>query len=171
MTNSLLTRKFKDELKRPWINQLLLWVGIPLLALYISCNWYQLMLIQGRSMVPTYDHLQMVVLNRYDREYAAGDVVAFRCEALACVLVKRIAACPGDSAVIIDGTLYVNDHVSEVYPMQGAFQYSGLLAEPIHLQEKQYLLLGDNIAKSKDSRYDEVGLVHEIDIIGRVCGS
>lgn len=151
------------------MNRRLLWLGIPLLAWYISANWYQLMLIQGKSMLPAYDHLQLVVLNKHDREFQRGDVAAFWCQGLSCVLVKRIAAVPGDTVIVREETLYVNDRISDVYPEPGRFAYAGLLQEQVTLQPGEYLLLGDNTPESKDSRYPEVGMVPESQIYGRVA--
>ena len=119
-------------------------------------------------MTPAYDHMQLVVLNKYDREFKRGDVVAFWCQELTCVLVKRIVAVPGDNVVIQNGTLYVNDCISEVYSEQGIFTYAGLLEEPCTLKTEEYLLLGDNIELSKDSRYPEVGIVTESQFYGRI---
>ena len=151
------------------MKRLLLFLCIPVLAWYISANWLQVMLIQGRSMEPAYHHMQFVVLNRYDRVFQRGDVAAFRCEGLSSILVKRIAAIPGDTAVIRDGTLYVNDQVSTVYPDIGLFFYAGMLEEQIVLGPGEYLFLGDNTAESRDSRYPEVGLVQESQIYGRIA--
>lgn len=150
------------------MRKILPWICIPLLAWYISSNWFQLMLIQGESMTPTYDHMQLVVLNKYDREFHRGDVVAFWSSELSSVLVKRIVAVPGDNAVIQNGTLYVNDCVSEVYSEKGIFTYAGLLENPCSLQTEEYLLLGDNTELSKDSRYSEVGIVTESQFYGRI---
>lgn len=122
-------------------------------------------------MEPTYTHLQLVVLDKYSQNYEKGDVIAFSCEGLSAVLIKRIAACPGDTAVIRDGTLYVNGEVSRIYPEAGIFQYAGILSESVSLGSESYLVLGDNTMESKDSRYREIGLVSEIDILGKVCGS
>ena len=139
-----------------------------MIAWYISANYYQLMLIQGRSMEPNYKHLQLVVLNKHHRRFSYGDVVAFRSEELSSVLVKRIAACPGDTVEIRQGTLFVNGEVSAVYPETGVFDYAGILDQPLTLQPGAYFLLGDNIAESKDSRYPEVGIVLEAFIYGYV---
>jgi signal peptidase I len=150
------------------VKRLLLWLGIPLLAWYISANWYQVMMIQGESMAPSYHHLQLVMLKKHDRDFRRGDTVAFWCEEFSCVLVKRIAAVPGDNAVIRDGTLYVNGHVSEIYEEPGIFSYAGILQSEIVVQPGEYLVLGDNVEASKDSRYSEVGLIHESSIYGWV---
>ena len=150
------------------MKKILPWICILFLAWYISNNWFQLMLIQGESMAPAYKHMQLVVLNKYDKEFHRGDVVAFWCQELSCVLVKRIVAVPGDKVVIQNGTLYVNDCVSEIYSEQGIFTYAGWLEEPCTLQAKEYLMLGDNIELSKDSRYSEVGIVTESQIYGKI---
>ena len=151
------------------MKRLLLWLGIPLLAWYISSNWYQLMLIQGESMAPSYHHLQLVLLNKYDRNFQQGDVAAFWCEDLSCILVKRIAALPEDSVIVREGTLYVNEQISEVYAEPGLFSYAGILENEIILGPREYILLGDNTEESKDSRYWEVGIVSEANIVGKIC--
>lgn len=119
-------------------------------------------------MEPAYSHMQLVVLNRHDRVFTQGDVIAFRCDGLSSVLVKRIIAGPSDTAQITDGALLINGQVSRVYPA-GSIAYPGILAEPVTLDQGQYLVLGDNLPESKDSRYKEVGIVSEASIFGKIC--
>ena len=119
-------------------------------------------------MLPTYHNLQLTVLDKRINTWEQGDVVAFRCDGLNAVLVKRIVACPGDSVYIYGGTLYVNGEISRVYGDAFAFDFAGLLREPVTLDEDEYIVIGDNIAQSKDSRYPEVGVVRADSIIGRV---
>ncbi len=135
---------------------------------YISNNYYQLFLIQGNSMQPAYHNMQLVVLDKKTSDYKQGDVIAFNCDKLEDVLVKRIAAGPGDVAVIIDGTLYVNGEVSAIYPEQGYFEEAGILEKTIHLNSGEYIVIGDNVQESKDSRYEEVGVVNREKIMGRI---
>lgn len=74
----------------------------------ISKYFFQFMLIQGDSMYPSYHNMQLVILNKHDREYEVGDVIAFKCDELDCVLVKRI------SGINCDGTYYVlGDNLEE----------------------------------------------------------
>lgn len=141
---------------------------IIMISYYISANWYQLSLIHGESMSPAYHNMQLVIIDRHSGDYTYGDVVAFRCDGLNSVLVKRIAACPGDMVEIKDGTLYVNGVVSSVYDLEYIFEYSGIAQDPLYLGANQYFVIGDNIAESKDSRYDEVGSVYIDDIIGKL---
>ena len=139
-------------------------------AYVISSRWFQLILIQGRSMSPTCHHLQPAVLDKRGCAYQAGDVVAFRCSRLQAILVKRIAACPGDQVLIADGTLFVNGKVSKIYQEQGVFTYAGIAAVQRQMQKGEYFVLGDNLNQSKDSRYEEVGIVNADAILGRVTG-
>lgn len=154
---------------RHWICWGVLFLVIIIGSYYVSNNWYQFMLIQGESMSPTYHDKQLVVLNKYDDEFTYGDVIAFWCEDLSCALVKRIVACPGDTVVIENGTLFINEEISIVYPAEDKIMFEGMLKERVHLGKGQYIVLGDNITESKDSRYPEVGCVSEEDIIGEIA--
>lgn len=161
----------KESTKKPLVKWLFLLIGILVASYYISNNWYQLMMIQGESMSPSYHNLQLVILERHSEDYTYGDVVAFRCEALQAVLVKRIAACPGDKVVIKQGILYVNDSVSALYDESVFFEYAGILENMIQLEENQYIVIGDNVAESKDSRAAEVGWIDKDKILGKLLKS
>ncbi len=143
--------------------------GIFLLAGICSRFFCQFMLIRGNSMEPSYHNMQLVVLNKRfsEQTLSQGDVIAFRCEGLQAILVKRIAAIPGQTAVISNGTLYINGKPSEWYE-KNAFHYSGLLEKELVLNKSEYIIIGDNISESKDSRYPEVGIVRFDSIIGKV---
>lgn len=119
-------------------------------------------------MEPAYHDLQMVWMDKRSDLYTYGDVIAFRCDSLDKILVKRVAALPGDSIHIVDGSLYVNGEVSTLYPKQGLFVRAGIAAEVMSAKDEQYFVIGDNIRESKDSRYDEIGFVDASDIIERL---
>ena len=153
---------------KKYVKQVILIMLVCICAYYISNNWYQLMLIQGNSMRPAYHDMQFVILDKHSKAYTYGDVVAFKSEGLNAVLVKRIAACPGDTAHIKDGTLYVNGAVSLIYSLENYFEYAGLLEKEIELMDDQYIVLGDNSCESKDSRYEIVGPIERRSIIGEV---
>ena len=148
--------------------RMLLVLFVVIAAGICSRFFYQLMLIQGDSMKPAYHNMQLVILNKADRHFQPGDVIAFQCEGLNSVLVKRIIAGDGDTVYIRHGTLYVNNLPSDVYPPE-TFSYAGILAETVQLEKDDYLVIGDNIPESKDSRYPEVGIVKTGTIIGKVC--
>ena len=119
-------------------------------------------------MSPAYHNMQLVILDRHSKDYDYNDVIAFECDGLDAVLVKRVAACPGDTVVFDDGTLYVNGKISEVFMAEGQFEYAGEADTMIHLEEDQYFVIGDNVAESKDSRYTEVGCVNKMDVLGKL---
>ena len=128
-----------------------LFLGIMLSTWHISANWYQLVLVRGDSMVPAYHNMQLVLADRLDT-----------------VLIKRIAACPGDEVKIEDGCLYINGDGSTVFAEGTVFSYAGIAELPVQMADGQYFVIGDNIEKSKDSRYREVGCVNENRIIGKI---
>lgn len=140
-------------------------LSVVLVALYVSQNYYQFILIQGESMSPTYHNLQLAIVNRHCESYTYSDIIAFRCETLNAVLVKRIAACPGDTLQIENGTLYVNGIPSTFY-METYFEFAGIAESELTLPDGQYFVIGDNVAESKDSRYEEIGCVGTQDILG-----
>lgn len=154
--------------KLPKIRFIVLIICVIALSYYISANWYQLSLIRGESMSPAYHNLQFVIVDRHSGNYTYGDVITFRCENLQSVLAKRIVACPGDTIMIKDGILYINDAVSSIYNQDYLFEYSGIVRYPLHLGTNQYFVIGDNIVESKDSRYEEIGIVDTSDIIGKI---
>ena len=139
---------------------------IIMIAYIMSAFFYQLMLIQGDSMYPTYKNLSMVILDKHSKDYEKGEVIAFRTENIKGILVKRVIGIPGDRVCIENGKLYVGDKPLEGYEI---IQYAGLLSEEITLGVGEYLVLGDNLEKSIDSRYETVGIVYDKDIMGEVC--
>ncbi len=158
-----LERKMKSR-------RLLLAAGILFLCWYLSAHWFQLMLIQGDSMLPSYHNLQLVVLDKHSREFHTGDVIAFRCENLSAVLVKRIVACGGDWVQIADGTLYVNGEVSPLYE-EDSFDNAGILQNEVKLSTGDYIVIGDNAAQSRDSRDERVGVIQEDSVIGKILNA
>lgn len=143
-------------------------IGIIILAYIMSAYWYQFTLIQGQSMYPAFYDKQLVLLDKHSREYKVNDVIAFYCEGLKRNLLKRIVAVPGDSVMIVDGVLYVNGERSLFNHAEVPIEYGGIAEQEIILKDGQFFVLGDNVAKSKDSRYAEVGIVYTKDIIGKV---
>ena len=134
-------------------------------AWIISTYFFQLALIEGDSMEPSYHNGQLVVLNRFSKEFERGDVVLFDCPQLNTTLLKRIVGCPGDLVHIADGSLYINGTQADSF---GEIEYAGIAENELLIPERYYFALGDNVSKSKDSRYTIVGLISEEQLIGKV---
>ena len=107
-----------------------------------------------------------------DRTVDVEDDSLYTTTGLEKIIVKRVIAC-GEQTVDIDfeqGIVYVDDEpLTEDYvsaltttPRSGGFDY------PITIPEGYVFVLGDNRPVSKDSRYPDVGLVHESAIMGKV---
>lgn len=161
--------KLSDRNKLTHLKPLLISILSIIILSSICSKWFfQLLLIQGDSMLPSYHNLQIVIIDKRKNNYSPGDVIAFKCGALSSVLVKRVVAVPGDEAIIQEGTLYVNGKKSQVFSEDRSISYAGNLSVIMKLEDEQYLVLGDNLSESKDSRYPEVGIVVEKEILGRI---
>ena len=154
--------------KRGNIRWMITFSLIIIVAWYISTFHYQLLMIQGNSMLPSFQHLQIVILDKQSKEFRHGDVIAFQCDGLDAILIKRVVASPGDTVYIKDGMLFVNDEISKVYGADVIFEYAGIVEEQLLLAEGQYFTIGDNVVESKDSRYKEIGIVKSSNIRGKI---
>lgn len=126
------------------------------------------MLVQGDSMKPTIKDKELVVVDKRSDSYKPNDIIAFTCDGIKGVLVKRVVAVSGDKVQIKDGILYVNDEPSACQLDNKAISYEGIVADPIIVSEGMLFVIGDNYDDSKDSRYEEIGLINVDDVIGRV---
>lgn len=153
-----------------YLNGLLIFTVVLVIAFYVSENWFQIVLVHGESMSPTYHDLQFALLDKCSEEYTYGDIIVFECDELESVLIKRIVACPKDVVDIKDGKLYVNNEVSNYIDKGKKIEYAGIAENSIKLGNNEYFVIGDNIEKSKDSRYGEIGPVKSEDILGIIKG-
>lgn len=119
-------------------------------------------------MVPNYHNLEFALIDKHSDVVQCGDVIAFRCPSVKATLIKRIVAVPGDTVLIQDGVLLVNGKPSSVVPTDAYYAYSGTATDTITLDTDEYFVLGDNYSVSKDSRYENIGLVHSSEILGPV---
>ena len=138
-----------------------------LLCFLCSRFCFQLMLLQGESMEPSYKSGQLLFINKLDREYDRGDCVLIDSDALGRYVFKRIVALPGDDVHILFGTLYVNGEAVLPYPGCPEIEDAGLAAEKLTVPEGCCFVLGDNFSRSIDSRSAELGFVEIKNIIGK----
>ena len=110
--------------------------------------------IDSASMVPTYAEGDVVLVSRSAPRLAdlhRGDLVTFRMPPNGDRALKRIVGLPGDSVVILDGQLYVNDAVVEE-PYVDHDLIDGYYSRTFHVPDETVLLFGDNRGNSVDSR-------------------
>ncbi len=82
--------------------------------------------------------------------------------------IKRIIGLPGETVQIDEeGQIFINGEVLNEDYGREVIQDPGMAIEPITLGEGEYFVLGDNRNKSEDSRFEDVGVIHMDDIVGR----
>lgn len=148
------------------------WIGVSVLlaVVFVYCVGIKTSVI-GPSMEPCLYNGQEIFLNRLIYKVSspkAGDVVVFQPNGneKAHYYVKRVAAVPGDTLYIKNGTLYVNDEVQDAY-FNDKIAESGLAENKITLGDDEYFVIGDNCNNSEDSRSANIGNIEKKYIIGK----
>lgn len=132
-----------------------------LVAFVINTNFIQISFVSGNSMAPKYKDGKLVFINKNYKEVDKGDVVLGKKNEI--VFIKRVIAKENDKVIIKDGLLYVNDEVIKDYEY---IEQAGIMNEEIVLSKNEFLVLGDNINQSIDSRDKQIGIITSNNIIG-----
>lgn len=146
--------------------KLILILPVLFVAFYISQNLYQLNLIQGDSMYPTYKNFQFTLIDKRASDFACGDVIVFYCPELNCIMVKRIIAVSGETVLITDGDVLINGAKSPY--INRNVDFGGTASTALLVSDNCFFVMGDNYEQSKDSRYEEIGCISRENIIGRL---
>ncbi|MFI3209860.1 MAG: signal peptidase I [Peptostreptococcaceae bacterium] len=153
------------------------WVKIIASALVLSFVITQFVkptLVKGESMYPTLEENDYLIVNRITHRFSgfeSGDIIVFSTELLSDDgksnkdLVKRVIAVEGDKIKIENSNVYVNDVlIDEPYITDN--QTDGVIN--LIVGEDEIFVMGDNRERSLDSRHQDVGLVKETDVMGKV---
>lgn len=106
------------------------------------------------SMEPTLEAGSYIMGTRISKDLNNGDIVVFHHDGQ--LLVKRIAACPGDE-IDLREIAYMKTIAIPVWE-------DPILTVP----ENCYFMLGDNVENSIDSRYWSDPYIQESDIVARL---
>lgn len=128
--------------------------------------------------VSTGDHIMTEGFSYHFREPRRGDIAVFKTDRngllpRAQIYAQRIAGEPGDRVRISEGKLFINDKQVSLHNAEGEIVYNlpretgsyGMQTD-VTVPANCYFMLGDNSAKSSDSRY--WGSVPRSNIIGRI---
>lgn len=140
--------------------------------------------VHGQSMEPNFHDKELLLTNKIIQllggtqlqavvgDYKRGDVVIFKHTLSQDDFIKRIIAIEGDSVMIKDGSVYVNNvKLNETFLPNGRRTEAGNFlteGQMVKVPEDSYVVLGDNRGNSTDSRSNLVGFVKRSQLKGRV---
>lgn len=113
--------------------------------------------IKGQSMHPTFpdgEYLLTEKVTYYRNDPQRGDVVVFKPPISDDEFIKRIIATPGDSVMVLNGRVFINDTELKEDYIKVNTNSSNFLAEgeKYTVPEGNYIVMGDNRPHSSDSR-------------------
>jgi len=129
--------------------------------------------VDGESMHPTFENMDRVLLTDLFYTPHDGDVVAFyENKTFNKPLIKRVIGQPGDVIKLSPetGLVYRNGQpLDEPYTAAKMMpNMTGDLSYPLTVPKGYIFVMGDNRNNSHDSRFSDVGLVPDSEIIGHV---
>lgn len=172
-----LQKKEKNELLE-WLKAILV---SALFVIAIRVFIFTPMVVDGASMMPTYENGDRVIVNKIGKQisdFERFDVIVF--EAKEDInYIKRIIGLPGDHIAYEDDVLYVNGNaMDEPYLNTNKENLldNGTLTQDLTLESLTGLtvipdgylfVLGDNRRKSNDSREASIGLIPMEKVLGK----
>lgn len=165
----------KKKLNMALINEIFGWIfsifaSVLLAVVLVYCVGIKTTVI-GASMEPSLYNGQEIYINQVIYKVSkpkVGDVVVFlpNGNEKTHYYVKRVVGTPGDTLVIKNGVLYVNDIIQDDY-FNDKIAEAGLLESELTLDDGEYFVIGDNCNNSEDSRNANIGNVKKEYIIGK----
>jgi len=133
----------------------------------------QLLEVTGDSMEPALSDKEQVIAEKLSTRFKPlerGEIIIFKHpEQHSRLLIKRVVGLPGEKIKIMDGQVFINDKVlTEPYLKPGTtINGNKMIIEgsDYNINERSYILMGDNRDKSSDSR--SLGAIREELIVGR----
>ena len=148
-----------------FIKELVPYVVITLIVLFIRMYIVSPVRVDGNSMYPTLNNREFLLLTKFDHSYDRFDIVVLKHNKQK--LVKRIIGLPGETVEYKDGKLYINGKIMKesfnVFETKD-FNITELGYDVI--PEGYYFVVGDNRNASLDSR--RIGLINKKDIEGTI---
>lgn len=132
---------------------------------------FRLVDVDGDSMLETLQDKNKIIITGLNYEPQVGDIVVISHGAeLDKALVKRVIAVGGQTVDINSetGEVTVDGIVIDEPYINGKTAQIGDAEFPIEVAEGTVFVMGDNRPISKDSRFTEVGLIENENIIGKV---
>lgn len=153
-----------------WIADILIVILLAYAVTLFTCDRTT---IVGNSMQPAIENGDTVLINKLAYSFAKPhrySTIAFQPNGVQTskIYIKRVIGLPGETLQIKEGRVYINGSELLNDVSQDNILTAGLAVNELILGEDEYFVLGDNRNNSEDSRFANIGLVKEEDIIGSV---
>ncbi len=123
--------------------------------------FFQICIVQGDSMQPTLKNMNIVLVKKINVNLHQNDIVLIKKNNK--IIIKRIVGTPNDK-IFLDNYIYINDiKFDNIYTPNGNIEKTNF-----YLKSDEYFVLGDNRENSIDSRFNEIGIIKQNEIIGKV---
>ena len=141
-------------------------IVVAAISVLLSTMFFPILKVSGVSMEPTLENGQVIVLEKSGK-FEIGDLIGFYYQNK--ILLKRVIGQAGDYIDMdASGNVYVNSvKIDEPYIKELALGDCEITF-PYQVPDGKIFVLGDNRAKSVDSRSNLIGCVSEEQIVGRV---
>ena len=170
-------KKKEDEEELSWQESLLMTlhdlVGLVAIVVIVFVLLFRIVVVNGSSMYKTLWHNDylLVMSNVLCGKYEAGDIVVASKESFndGEPIIKRVIATEGQT-VDIDfgaGIVYVDGQALEEEYTYTPTNVSEGVAFPLTVAEDCLFVMGDNRNRSRDSRYPDIGMVDEREVLGK----
>ena len=170
-------KKIRREKKLGWKKNLMLYLHDVIVYLILICiiftMVFRVVIVSGTSMNLTLldgDYL-LLLSNFFYRDPQYGDVIVASKQSYddGKPIVKRVIATEGQTVdidfstgeVFVDGVLLEEDYIWTATTTHGGVKF------PLTVEEGCVFVMGDNRGNSRDSRYPDIGLVDEREILGK----
>ena len=176
-TNDNVAEVKKNKYKNPsgefssfcfeWIESV---VQAIILVVFLMTFIFRYMNVVGDSMRETLHDGDKVIVSRWNYTPNNGDIIAIsRGQQVNKPIIKRVIATEGQTLSIdfSTGTVIVNGEVVDESYIREPMKTRGDAEIPAVIPEGYTFVMGDNRNYSADSRYKEVGLIDNKNIIGK----
>lgn len=137
---------------------------VSLTVIVVNIFFYQLCCVSGKSMFPTLNEGNILLMDKFSKNYERMDIVVLRKNGM--LLIKRVVGLPGEDIKIENNKILING--TEIEDVVECDINPGIAGETITLGEGEFFVLGDNRGNSCDSRDESVGSVNKKEIVGEV---
>lgn len=152
---------------------LALWFFMACLTTFVASTkgnilGYKIYKIESRSMAPTLDVGDYILVNANDKALSVGKVIVYQRNGTS--FVHRVAGVENDRLSIVDGDIIINEQNlgNLSAPKSRITEKFSLTMPPITVARNNFFVLGDNRDSSNDSRF--VGQIPSSNVIGTVTG-